>query len=130
NSGGYIALALYCFSPAMVVQAAQIGEVVPAGWGIFGTIFGAIAVSHNLYAPWKQWRYRTLLLSIATALAVASHPAAIAAFPAAVAFMIYLAPGRRLVAIPLALISAAIAAALIFFAYSFEPQALWSGLYL
>jgi len=56
NQGGYVALALYCFSPAIVLRAATIDEALPAAWGIFGIIFTAIAISHNLYAPSKRWR--------------------------------------------------------------------------
>ena len=85
NQGGYVALALYCFSPAIVLRAATIDEALPAAWGIFGIVFTAIAISHNLYAPWRKWRYRTVLLSIAVALAVSSHPAAMLVVPAAFA---------------------------------------------
>src|SRR5437764_8059412 len=81
NAGGYIALALYCFSPAMVARGAQIQESGPSAWGIFGIVFTAIAISHNLYAPWRKWRYRTILLSVAAALAIASHPAAMLVIP-------------------------------------------------
>src|SRR5437763_6667714 len=71
NGGGYVALILYCFSPQIIGEAASINETIPSAWGVFGVIFGAIAISHNLYAPWKKWRYRTVLLSVAAALAVA-----------------------------------------------------------
>src|SRR5262245_41956810 len=90
NAGGYVALWLYCFSPAMILYAATIHEAVPPAWGIFGIVFGAIAISHNLYAPWRKWRYRTVLLGIAAGLAVASHPAAMLLLPVAFAFMFYL----------------------------------------
>src|SRR4051812_33142309 len=68
NAGGYIALALYSFSPVMVLRGAQIQESGPSAWGVFGIVFTCIAISHNLYAPWKKWRYRTVLLSVAAAL--------------------------------------------------------------
>src|SRR4051812_48843013 len=48
NAGGYIALTLYCFSPAMVLRGAQIQESGPSAWGVFGIVFTAIAISHNL----------------------------------------------------------------------------------
>src|SRR6202166_2310342 len=53
NSGGYIALALYCFSPAVVRSSALwlAGPDIAAVWGTFGAVFAAIAVSHTLYAP-------------------------------------------------------------------------------
>ena len=62
NAGGYVALALYCFSPAMIVNVAgtqKLGEMA-AVWGAFGTIFTAIAVAHTLYAPREVvlWNWR------------------------------------------------------------------------
>src|SRR5436305_5259672 len=56
NQGGYVALALYCFSPAIVVRAASIAEVVAAAWGIFGIIITAIASVLNVYDPLNRWR--------------------------------------------------------------------------
>jgi hypothetical protein len=128
NAGGYVALALYCFSPAMVFYAASIDEAVPSAWGIFGIIFGAIAISHNLYAPWRKWRYRTVLLSVATALAIASHPAAILLVPLAFAFMVYLAPGRRWAVFIVAVVTLLVAATLVYAAYNFQPRALLNGI--
>ena len=78
NAGGYIALALYCFSPAMIVNAAgaqSLGEM-GAVWGAFGTVFTAIAVAHTLYAPREvvlwNWR-RILLLGLSLALAAGNQ---------------------------------------------------------
>ena len=48
NAGGYIALALYCFSPALFPWP---GPLLTGSLGIFGTIFVAIAAAHTLYAP-------------------------------------------------------------------------------
>ncbi|HUR36520.1 MAG TPA: hypothetical protein VM009_01800, partial [Terriglobales bacterium] len=41
NPGGYIALTLYCFSPAIIQRTATINEVVPSAWGVFGIVFGS-----------------------------------------------------------------------------------------
>jgi len=78
NPGGYIALALYCFSPAMIVNVAgaqSVGEM-GAVWGAFGTVFTAIAVAHTLYAPREvvlwNWR-RILLLGLSLALAAGNQ---------------------------------------------------------
>jgi hypothetical protein len=128
NQGGYVALALYCFSPVMVMHAASIDEAVPAAWGIFGAIFTAIAISHNLYAPWRKWRYRTLLLSISIALAVGSQPASIVVVPVAFLFMLYLAPGRRWASVAVMVMAAFAAAVLVFAAYSFRPQSMLNGI--
>ena len=128
NGGGYIALALYCFSPAMVLGAASIDQAVPAAWGIFGIVFASIAISHNLYAPWKRWLYRSVLLAVAITLAVASHPSAMIMVPVGFAFMAYLAPGRRWAAIAVTLAASIISLVLVFAFYGFIPRALFDGL--
>ena len=100
NAGGYIALALYCFSPGML--RASTGWLaqpeVGTAWGAFGAIFNAIAVAHTLYAPREvvlwNWR-RIVLLGLALALAVGSQYSVIVVVPVALAFMFYVAPGRR-----------------------------------
>src|SRR5437868_8446393 len=78
NAGGYIALALYCFSPAVILASTLwFAEPNIAGtWGTFGAVFTAIAVSHTLYAPREvvlwNWR-RILLLGVSLGLATGSH---------------------------------------------------------
>jgi hypothetical protein len=128
NPGGYIALTLYCFSPAIIQRAATIDEAVFSAWGVFGIIFAAIAVSHNLYAPWRKWRYRTVLLSVAMALAVASHPAAVLLAPVGFAFILYLAPGRRIAGTLLTLLACLLAFGMVMAAYSFVPRAFMNGI--
>lgn len=128
NPGGYIALTLYCFSPAIIQRAATIDDVLPAAWGVFGIVFGSIAISHNLYAPWRKWRYRTVLLSIAMALAIASHPAGMLLVPVGLAFILYLAPGRRVAGILLTLLAVLLAWVLVFATFSFVPRALLDGI--
>src|SRR5690242_4238660 len=104
NEGGYVALALYCFSPGIVRSSALwfAEPEVGAAWGAFGAIFTAIAVAHTLYAPREvilwNWR-RIVLLGLSVALAVGSQFALIVVVPAALAFMLYLAPTRRLAAV-------------------------------
>ena len=128
NVGGYVALSLYCFSPAMILRGATIQEQSAATWGIFGIIFTGIAISHNLYAPWRKWRYRTVLLSLAIAMAVASHPAAVLVLPFALVFMLYLAPDRRWSAIFVMFVATLIATALTYAAYGFRPGTMLSGI--
>jgi hypothetical protein len=130
NEGGYIALLLYVLSPAVVLASARISEAIPAGWGLFGVIFVAIALAHNLYAPWKKWRYRTVLLAVAMFIGVASHPAIIVAITAALFFPLYLAAGRRMVGVALMVVAAAIAAILLYAGYNFTPRAMEYGVYL
>ena len=104
NAGGYVALALYCFSPGIVRSCALwfAEPEVGAAWGAFGAIFTAIAVAHTLYAPREvvlwNWR-RIVLLGLSLALAVGSQFSLIVVVPAALAFMLYLAPTRRLAAL-------------------------------
>src|SRR5216683_365453 len=100
NAGGYIALALYCFSPAMIVNVAgthSLGEM-GAVWGAFGSVFTAIAVAHTLYAPREVvlWNSRRiLLLGLSLVLAVGSQFSLIVVVPVALGFMLYVAPTRR-----------------------------------
>jgi hypothetical protein len=128
NSGGYIALSLYCFSPAMVLGAASIDQALPAAWGAFGIVFTSIAISHNLYAPWKRWIYRTVLLAIAITLAVASHPSTMIMVPVGFALMAYLAPGRRWAAIAVTIVAGIISVVLVFALYGFSPRAMFDGI--
>src|SRR6202043_4250725 len=97
NAGGYIALALYCFSP-LILRSSTLYLAPPemgAAWGTFGTIFTAIAVAHTLYAPREvviwNWR-RILLLGLSLALAIGSQFSLIILLPLALGFMLYLAP--------------------------------------
>src|SRR5437762_2927755 len=100
NPGGYVALALYCFSPALIQASARCHrepEIV-AAWGAFGTIFTAIAVAHTLYAPREvilwNWR-RIVLLGISLAIAVGSQFSFVVVIPMALGFLLYVAPVRR-----------------------------------
>jgi len=100
NTGGFLALTLYCFSPAML-QATAVWHAEPeilSAWGSFGAIFTAIAVAHTLYAPREvvlwNWR-RIVLLGISLAISVGSQFSMIVVVPIALAFLLYLAPIRR-----------------------------------
>src|SRR6202166_2405997 len=128
NTGGFLALTLYCFSPSMI-QASAVWHTEPeilAAWGSFGTIFTAIAVAHTLYAPREvvlwNWR-RIVLLGISLAIAVGSQFSLIVVVPLALAFMLYVAPVRRGAAL-IIWISASLVALLLFYAtYFFDPHA-------
>jgi hypothetical protein len=133
NAGGYIALALYCFSPA-VLRSSCLWFAAPniAGtWGVFGAVFTAIAVSHTLYAPREvvlwNWR-RILLLGISLALAIGSQFSLVIILPLLILFMLYLAPERKGAAV--AILGAAIATAvfLLLASYFFHPALFWHGL--
>jgi hypothetical protein len=114
NAGGYVALALYCFSPGIIRSCALwfAEPEVGAAWGAFGAIFTAIAVAHTLYAPREvvlwNWR-RIVLLGLSLALAVASQYSLVAVVPMALGFMLYLAPTRRLAALAIWTVACGIA---------------------
>jgi len=126
NAGGYIALALYCFSPAVVRSSALwvAPPGVAAAWGTFGAVFTAIAVSHTLYAPREVvlWNYRRIvLLGISLALAVGSQFSLALVIPVLLVFMFYLAPERRSAALVILAAASAVGLALLFAAYFFHP---------
>src|SRR3984893_6421772 len=128
NAGGYVVLALYCFSPG-IVRACALWSAEPevgAAWGAFGAIFTAIAVAHTLYAPREvilwNWR-RIVLLGLSLALAVGSQFSLISLAPVALGFMLYLAVTRRAAAVAIWVVACAIAALLLFAAYFFPPRA-------
>jgi hypothetical protein len=100
NTGGFVALALYCFSPSLIQSAAawHTDPEIVAAWGAFGTIFTSIAVAHTLYAPREvvlwNWR-RIVLLGVSMAIAVGAQFSMLIVVPMALAFLLYVAPVRR-----------------------------------
>jgi hypothetical protein len=127
NTGGFIALVCYCFSPSMI-QATAVWHTEPeifSAWGAFGAIFTAIAVAHTLYAPREvvlwNWR-RIVLLGIALAISVGSQFSMIAVVPLALGFMLYVAPIRRAAACVIWIAACLVALLLVFAAYFFHPH--------
>jgi hypothetical protein len=128
NTGGFLALTLYCFSPSMI-QASAVWHTEPeilAAWGSFGAIFTAIAVAHTLYAPREvilwNWR-RIVLLGVSLAIAVGAQFSMIIVMPLALAFMLYVAPIRRGAALVIWIAACFLALALLFATYFFHLQA-------
>jgi hypothetical protein len=133
NAGGYIALALYCFSPT-IIQASSLWFAPPetgAAWGAFGAVFTAIAVAHTLYAPREvvlwNWR-RIVLLALSFALAVGSQFSLAIIIPLALAFMLYLAPTRRLAALAIWACACVLAGLMLLASYFFHPGLFAQGL--
>jgi hypothetical protein len=133
NAGGYVALTLYCFSPT-IIRSSTLWSAEPemgAAWGAFGAIFTAIAVAHTLYAPREvvlwNWR-RILLLGLSLALAIGCQFSLILLVPLALAFMLYVAPTRRLAALVIWLASCLVALFLLFASYAFHPGPMLQGL--
>jgi hypothetical protein len=133
NAGGYIALALYCFSPG-IIRSSSLWFAQPemgAAWAAFGAIFTAIAVAHTLYAPREvvlwNWR-RTLLLGLSLTLAIGSQFSLVIVIPLTLAFMLYLAPARRSAALAIWAVACGIPVVLLLASYFFNLSAFWDGL--
>jgi hypothetical protein len=133
NHGGFVALTLYCFSPAMI-QASAVWHAEPeivAAWGAFGTIFTAIAVAHTLYAPREvvlwNWR-RIVLLGISLAITVGSQFSMIAVVPMALAFLLYVAPVRRRAALVIWAAGCIVGLLFLFAMYFCLPRAFAGGM--
>jgi hypothetical protein len=133
NAGGYIAIALYSFSPAMIVNVAgaqNMGEM-GAVWGAFGTIFTAIAVAHTLYAPREvvlwNWR-RILLLGLSLALATGNQFSLGVLVLVILPVMFWVTPVRPRAVLAVWSAAIAVALALLFGAYFFEPGLFWQGM--
>ena len=124
NVGGFFALGLYCFCPAVVRMAVTPNNDVLAMWGLYGAIYTAIGVAHAMQGPRRKWRPRIVLLTVALGLSAAAHLfAAIFGFIAAVLFMMYLAEYRRSVAMQVLIVSATGALAIVFAFYGFRLPA-------
>jgi hypothetical protein len=95
DSGGYLALALYCLSPAMVKASSNIGPEIILAWSSFGLIYTAIGVAHTVYAPPRKWIPRIIILGIAIGVCLSTALWAFTVVFLAIAFMLYLSPQRR-----------------------------------
>jgi hypothetical protein len=133
NAGGYVALTLYCFSPG-ILRASALWSAEPevgAAWGAFGAIFTAIAVAHTLYAPREvilwNWR-RIVLLGLSIALAVGSQFSLVMVVPSALAFMLYLAPTRRMAAASIWAVACGVAILLLYASYFFQARSFFDGI--
>ena len=95
DEGGYVALALYCTSPAMITISSNIGPEILLAWSSLGLIYTAIGVAHTLYAPPKKWVPRILILGLSIGFALATAWWSFTLVLLAFAYMMYLAPGCR-----------------------------------
>jgi hypothetical protein len=124
NLGGYTALALYCFSPAVLRACAAPNAEVLAALGVYGGVYTCIGVAHAMQGPRRKWRPRIVLLIAAFGLAAAAHIAAlpVAALLGLVA-MAWVAEGRRSQVLPAVLIAVVGALLMVFACYGFSPDA-------
>jgi hypothetical protein len=124
NLGGYTALALYCFSPAVLRACVAPNSEVLAALGVYGGVYTCIGVAHAMQGPVAKWRPRLVLLTVVFGVAAASH---IAALPVVallgLAAMLWVAEGRRAQVLPVVLAVVAGALVLVFACYGFSPDA-------
>jgi hypothetical protein len=101
NLGGYMALALYCFSPAVLRACVTPNAEVLASLGVYGGVYTCIGVAHAMQGPRRKWRPRIVLLTVAFGVAAASHIAAlIVVVLLGLAAMLWVAEGRRSQTLP------------------------------
>src|SRR6516164_6727448 len=102
NFGGYTALALYCFSPAILKACVIPNADILATLGIYSGVYTCIGVAHAMQGPRRKWRPRIVLLSLSFGLAAAAH---IAALPVVALLgliaMLWIAEGRRSQMLPI-----------------------------
>jgi len=124
NLGGYTALALYCFSPAMLKACVTPNAEVLAALGVYGGVYTCIGVAHAMHGPRRRWRPRIVLLTAMFGVAAAAH---IVALPLAallgLAAMLWVAEGRRAQVLPVVLMATAGALLVVFACYGFSPDA-------
>jgi len=124
NLGGYTALALYCFSPAVLRACVAPNPEVLAALGVFGGVYTCIGVAHSMQGPARKWRPRIVLLTVIFGAAAAAH---IAALPLAallgLAAMVWIAEGRRSQTLPVVLVATAGGLVFVLACYGFSPDA-------
>ncbi|MGO9317827.1 MAG: hypothetical protein ACLPXT_02970 [Terracidiphilus sp.] len=124
NLGGYTALGLYCFSPAILKACVAPNAEVLAALGVYGGVYTCIGVAHAMQGPRRKWRPRIVLLTAAFGLAAASH---IAALPLVailgLAAMLWITEERRIQTLPVVLLAIAGALVFVFACYGFSPDA-------
>jgi len=124
NLGGYMALALYCFSPAILKACVTPGPEMLAAVGVYGGVYTCVGVAHAMQGPRRKWRPRIVLLTVLFGVAAAAH---IAALPIVallgLAMMLWVAEGRRSQVLPVVMMAAGGALVLVFTSYGFSPDA-------
>ncbi len=124
NLGGYVALALYCFSPSVLKACVTPSPEIFAALGVYGGIYTCIGVAHAMQGPRRKWRPRIILLTVVFGIAAASH---IVALPVAALLgpllMLWIAEGRRSQILPVDLLATAGGLFIVFACYGFSPDA-------
>ncbi|MGH9642681.1 MAG: hypothetical protein ACRD3Q_09660, partial [Terriglobales bacterium] len=133
NAGGYIALALYCFSPGMILAVAGPGNLgeMSVVWGAFGIVFTGIAVAHTLYAPREVvlWNSRRiLLLGLSIALAVGTQFSLVVIAVVVLPIMLWVAPVRPRAVLAIWGAALAVGAVLLAASYKFRFDLFWQAM--
>jgi hypothetical protein len=124
NLGGYTALALYCFSPAVLQACVMPNPEALAMLGVYGGVYTSIGVSHAMQGPRRKWRPRIVLLTVIFGIAAAAHIAALlVTVLLGLTAMLWVAEGRRSQVLPVVLAAASGALAVVFACYGFSPSA-------
>jgi hypothetical protein len=124
NQGGYFALALYCFSPAVVRAGTYPNNEILAAFGLFALVYTAIGVSHAMQGPVRKWRPRIVLLAVIFGFTAAAHISAfLVGLALTIVFMSYLAEGKRSYIPTLVLLWTFAAMVILFASYAFRPDA-------
>jgi hypothetical protein len=124
NLGGYTALGLYCFSPAVLRACVAPNPEVLAALGVYGGVYTCIGVAHAMQGPVRKWRPRIVLLTAAFGLAAASHIAALPVLALlGLVAMLWVAEGRRSQVLPVVLAALVGGLLLVFACYGFSPDA-------
>ncbi|HUN83391.1 MAG TPA: hypothetical protein VMU48_03390 [Terracidiphilus sp.] len=122
--GGYTALSLYCFCPAILKACIAPQPEILAALGVYAAVYTCIGVAHAMQGPRRKWRPRIVLLTAALGLAAASH---IASLPVAaligLVLMLWVAEGRRAQVLPVVMLASGGAVVLVFACYGFSPDA-------
>jgi hypothetical protein len=124
NLGGYTALGLYCFSPAVIKACVAPNAEILTTLGLYAGVYTCIGVAHAMQGPRKKWRPRIVLLTVAFGMAAASHIASLPLLALlGLAAMLWVAEGRRSQVLPVVLVATAGAMFLVFACYGFSPDA-------
>jgi hypothetical protein len=124
NTGGFIALAFYCFCPPVIHACTYPNNEILTAFGLFASLYTAMGVAHAMQGPPRKWRSRIVLLTLTLAFTAASHVAAfLLALLLSIAFLLYLAVGRRSYILPIIMTAGIGTLLLLFASYDFSLDA-------
>jgi hypothetical protein len=124
NFGGYTALTLYCFSPAVLKASVVPNPDILAALAVYGGIYTCIGVAHAMQGPRRKWRPRIVLLTAAFGVAAAAHITALMVVAVlGLVLMLWVAEGRRSQVLPIVMTASVGAMALVFACYGFSLDA-------